>query len=160
MRKRSSYRPRGVNPSAHLVAMMGAARMSVDDVLQRAGALRLAVDAACRGRGTKADWMLVFDAVNMAEQWMRAGLVAGQESIEELQAHILAALDRKRLKGTTGLTSDERVALDAFAADYASILSGVSQREYFEAQRAVETRVRRVLAGESIPAGVHIVEAA
>ena len=140
--------------------MMGAARMSVDDVLQRAGALRMAVDAACRGHGTKADWMLVFDAVNMTEQWARTGLVSGQDSIEELQAHILAALDRKRLNGTTGLTVDERVALAAFACDYASILSAVSNRDYFDAQRAVESRVRRVLSGERMPAGVHVVEAA
>lgn len=159
MRKRSSYRPRGVNPTAHLMAMMGAARMSVDDVLQRAGALRMSVDALCQGRGTKADWMLVFDAVNMAEQWTRAGLVHG-DSIDELQAHILAALDRKRETGSVGLKADERAVLNAFAADYASILSGVSQREYFDAQRAVEQRVRRVLAGERIPAGVHVVEAA
>ncbi len=73
-RKRSSYRPKGVNPTAYLMAMMGA-------------------------------------------------------------------------------------ALQDFAADYASILGGVTQQQYMLAQRGVEDRIRRILSGERIPASVRVVEA-
>lgn len=159
MRKRSSYRPRGVNVSAHLVAMLGAAKMGMDDVIARASALRASVDAACRGMASRPDWAQVFDAVNMAEQWARSGLVDGLDEILRLQDFIVGALDRQDATKTKALKQDEREALQAFAADYAGILSAVTHREYFEAQRAVEQRVRRVLAGEKIGVGVRVVEA-
>ena len=53
MRKRSKYRPTGVNPQAHLMAIMGASLMSTTDALKRAQVLRLQVEEACGGRATR-----------------------------------------------------------------------------------------------------------
>ena len=103
MRKRSAYRPKGVNPTAHLMAMMGAAALSRDDVLLRAARLRLAVDQACMGQATPADWRQVFDAVNMAEQLICMKLCAGREAVEGLQETIEAIHDRQRDTGTKAL---------------------------------------------------------
>ena len=158
-RKRSSYRPKGVNPTAHLMAMMGAATLSRNDVLLRAERLKLAVDQACMGQATPADWRQVFDAVNMTEQLIRMRVAQGREVVEGLQEAIEAIHDRQRDTGTKGLKADERAMLRDFAADYASILGGVTQQQYMLAQRGVEDRIRRILSGERIPASVRVVEA-
>ena len=158
-RKRSSYRPKGVNPNAHIMAMMDAAALSSDDVLIRASRVRLAVDQACMGQATPADWRQVFYAVNMAEQLIRMKLAGGRDAVEGLQATIEAIHDRQRATGTKALHQAERAALQDFAADYAGILSGVTQQQYMLAQRGVEDRIRRILSGERIPASVRVVEA-
>lgn len=158
-RKRSSYRPKGVNPTAHVMAMMGAACLSRSDVLLRAERVRFAVDQAGLGQATQADWRQVFDAVNMVEQFIRMKVCAGRDVVEGLQGAIEAIHDRQRAMGTRALYQAERAALQDFAADYAGILSGVTQQQYMLAQRGVEDRIRRILSGERIPASVRVVEA-
>jgi hypothetical protein len=140
--------------------MLGAARMHRDDVLQRAAALHAAVDQACRGRAERADWRLIFDAVNVAEQLVMHRVASGLDAVQDVQAQIMRIHDRQKARGTKALYAEEVQTLRAFAADYAEILSGVSNAEYFAAQAGVEARVRRVLAGERIPASMHVVEAA
>ena len=54
----------------------------------------------------------------------------------------------------------EKAALRGFSADYAGLLSGVTQREYMVAQRRVEDRIRRILSGERIAVSTRILEAA
>ena len=159
MRKRSSYRPKGINPNAHIMAMMGAAALSTTDVLLRAERVSLSVRQACIGQATAADWRQIFDAVNMAEQFIRMKLAAGREVVEGLQDLIEAIHDRQRDTGTKALRQAEKEMLQDFAADYACILSGVTQQQHMLAQRAVEDRVRRILSGERIPASVRVVEA-
>ena len=160
MRKRSSYRPKSVNPQAHLMAMMGAARLTTTDVLLRAERVRMAVDQACIGAATNDDWRQIFDAVNMAEQMIRAKLAAGRDVVDDLQEAIVAILDRQRGTPSRALHQAEKDALRDFAADYAGLLSGVTQQQYMTAQRGVEDRIRRILSGEHIPASIRIVEAA
>lgn len=160
MRKRSAYRPKGVNPTAHLVAMMGACRLSTTDALLRAERVRLAVDDACTGRADAPAWRVIFDGVNMAEQLIRMKSAAGRDVVESLQDTIAVIVDREREQGTKALHAAEVAALRGFAADYAGLLCGVTQREYMEAQRGVEDRIRRILSGERIPASIRILEAA
>ena len=160
MRKRSSYRPKGINPQAHMMAMMGAARLTTTDVLLRAERVRMAVDEACRGSATNDDWLQIFDAVNMAEQLIRAKLAAGRDAVDELQETIVEIMDRQRGTPSRALHQAEKSALRDFAADYAGLLSGVTQQQYMMAQRGVEDRIKRILSGERIPASIRIVEAA
>lgn len=159
MKKRSKYRPKGVNPEAWKVAMLGTRVLSTDDALKSAEALRLSVEDACRGQATIAGWRLIFDCVNLAEQLCRQRVAQGLEAIEELQDTIAQIHDRQKATGTKALYPAEMSALRDFAADYAGILSGVTNREYMEAQRGVEDRVRRILSTERIPASVRVLEA-
>ena len=53
MRKRSTYRPRGINPTAHLMAIHGAALLSKDDRTVWALELRGALDAVREARATR-----------------------------------------------------------------------------------------------------------
>ena len=158
MKKRSKYRPTGINPTSYLVAIMGAARMSTTDALIRAAALQTQVEAACGGRATPADWRGIFDAVNMAEQWMRMRVAKGLDIIEALQKTIESLMERQRDTGSKALHQPEKNALRDFAADYAGLLSGVSQQQYLTAQRGVEDRVRRILSGERCAVSVRVVE--
>lgn len=159
MSARKKYRPYGVNPTAHLMAMMGAAAMSKADVIQRASNLRDAVEAASRGQADKAAWRLVFDCINVVEQLARMKVVQGLDVIEELQATVAGVMDRQRETGTRALRASELAALRNFAADYTAILSGVTQQQYMQAQKGVEDRIRRILSGERIPASLRVVEA-
>lgn len=158
MRKRSSYRPGPVNPSAHLVAMMGAACMSRQDVLMRGLNLADAVQRTSTGTATKEDWRLVFDCINVVEQLARMKVVQGLDVLEQLQATVVQIMDRQRDTGTKALRASELAELRGFAADYTEILRGVTQQQYMQAQRAVEDRIRRVLSGERIAASVRVVE--
>ena len=159
MRKRSSYRPKGVNPTAHIMAMLGAARLTTTDVLIRAERVHLSVAQVCNGTATNDDWLQVFDAVNMAEQLIRAKLAAGRDLVDCLQDMIVAVLDRQRGTPSRALHQDEQHALRDFAEDYVGLLSGVTQQQYMIAQRGVEDRIRRILSGERIPASIRVVEA-
>ena len=159
MRKRSSYRPKGVNPTAHIMAMMGAARLTTTDVLIRAERVHLAVAQACIGAATNDDWLQVFDAINIAEQLIRVKLAAGRDVVAGLQDMIVAILDRQRGTPSRALHLDEKCALRDFSADYVGLLSGVTQQQYMIAQRGVEDRIRRILSGERIPASIRVVEA-
>lgn len=159
MRKRSSYRPKGINPTAHLVAMMGAACMSREDVIRRGMDLSEAVQRASQGKASKEDWRLIFDCINVIEQLARMKVLQGLDVLEELQATVMQIMDRQRDTGTKALRATELTALRDFAADYTTVLRGVTQQQYMNAQRAVEDRIRRMLASERIPASVHVVEA-
>jgi hypothetical protein len=159
MKKRSSYRPYGVNPTAHLAAMMGAACMSRSDVLKRGMNLSDAVEKASRAQATKEDWRLIFDCINIIEQLARMKVLAGLDVLEALQATVMGIMDRQRSAGTKALRAAELADLRGFAADYTTVLRGVTQQQYMTAQRAVEDRIRRLLSSETIPASLHVVEA-
>ena len=159
MRKRSSYRPGNLNPTAHLMAMMGAACMSRADVIKRGMGLHDAVGKTAKATATQDDWRLIFDCVNIVEQLARMKIVAGLDVLEALQTQVVGVMDRQRDTGTKSLRSCELAALRDFAADYTTILRGVTQQQYMQAQRAVEDRIRRILSSETIPASVRIVEA-
>lgn len=160
MRKRSAYRPRGINPTAHMMAMQGACRLNADDAAQRAVRVRMALDVISRGRGTTADWRELFDAVNLAEELVRMRLVPreAQDTVSQVQAVVVAVLDRQRATGTRALRAPELATLRDFSADWADVCGGITHRELFEAEERVARRVRRVLAGH-VHAGERVVEA-
>lgn len=157
---RKKYRPYGVNPTAHLVALMGVQLLSKSDVLKRAVRLRECVELAAKGTASIEDWRHLFDCVNVLEQLARMRVVKGQEAIEAVQEVIAGIHDRHKATGTKALRFNELAALRDLASDYAEIISGVTTQQYFLAQRGVEDRIRRVLSGERMPVSMRVVEAA
>jgi hypothetical protein len=147
--KRSkAYRPRGVNPTAHLVAIMGAAWISRDDQTIWALAIDDAVRAVARGQASQAQWREIFDAVNLVEELVRMrkardpwGIVQGAQDA------CIAMLDRQRETGVRAARASELAALDALRASWVDLMSAVTQAERFQAGEAVQHRVRRALAG-------------
>jgi len=147
-RKRSKYRPRGVNPTAHLVAIQGVSWLSRDDQTLWALAIDDAVRAVARGQASQAQWREIFDAVNLVEELVRMrkardpwGIVQGAQDA------CIAMLDRQRETGVRAARASELAALDALRASWVDLMSAVTQAERFQAGEAVQHRVRRALAG-------------
>ncbi len=148
MRKRSKYRPKPVNPTAHLVALMGVAWLSQDD--QTAWALQIdaAVTAVARGKATEADWRCIFDSVNLVEELVRMRLASDPAGlVQTAQDACVAILDRQRGQGTRAVRAGELAALQELRAAWVSLMSGITQAERFRAGEAVEKRTRQALAG-------------
>jgi hypothetical protein len=159
MRKRSKYRPTGVNVFAYKVAMQGACSLSLDDVLVRAMNLHSKVELIAQGKATQDDWRWLVDCINVAEASISKKAHESLAAMDALQVMVADILDRHKATGTKALRASELAALRDFAADYTEILSGVTQQQYMTAQRRVEDRIRRVLSGERIPASWKVVEA-
>ena len=158
MKPRKKYRPYGINPQAHMMAMMGACALSPIDVTRRAFRLRECVELAAKGQALQDDWRHVFDCINVVEQLARMKVVKGLDVLEALQDVVEGIHERHKATGTRALRFDELAALRDFSADYASVISGVTQQQYMTAQRGVEDRIRRILSGERIPASLRVVE--
>ncbi len=147
-RKRSRYRPRGINPQAHLMAIQGAAWLSTDDQLRWAQDVDAAVTLVARGKATKTDWEIIFDAVNLVEQLVR--MRRGRDEgglVDAAQEACMAILDRQRDTGSLAVRAAELAALQDLCAGFATLLNGITQAERFQAGERVERRVRHALAG-------------
>lgn len=161
MKPRKKYRPKGVSMNPLYIAIQGVRRLSKSDQLVKAESVALAVQDIKRGTSTKEQWSAVFDCLNMVEELLKNPKVAenNPEFIEEKQHAIVSVLDRQKATKGVALRSDEVAHLDDLVAVWAQLLDVVTHREYFEAQEAVEARMRRVLAGDVQP-GVRVLEAA
>jgi hypothetical protein len=147
-RKRSKYRPRGVNPTAHLVAIMGVSWLSRDDQTLWALAIDDAVRAVARGQASQAHWREIFDAVNLVEELVRMRKAHDPGRIvQAAQDACEAILDRQRATGVRAARASELAALHALRAGWVELMSGITQAERFQAGEAVAHRVRRALAG-------------
>jgi len=146
--RRKAYRPRPVNPEAHLVAIQGVSWLSQDDQVKWALDIDDAVRAVARGQASQAHWCEIFNSTNLVEQLviMRKaqdphGLVqAAQDACE-------AILDRQRATGVRAARASELAALHELRAGWVELMSGITQAERFAAGEAVAHRVRRALAG-------------
>lgn len=158
MRKRSSYRPQGVNPTAYLMAIKGSAKLSTRDRNAFIAPVQAAVDSIVAGVGERKHWQALFDCVNTLEQLFRAGLAKGwREWFEEAQEQVVGILDRQRETGTRALYPAEVDTLRELVTTWADVLEVVCCREMYQAQQAAAVKVRNALAG-GVP-GARIVEA-
>jgi hypothetical protein len=147
-RKRSKYRPRGINPTAHLVAIQGVAWLSRDDQTLWALTIDDAVRAVARGQASQAHWREIFDAVNLVEELVRMRKAHDPGRIvQAAQDACEAILDRQRATGVRAARASELAALHALRAGWVELMSGITQAERFAAGEAVQHRVRRALAG-------------
>lgn len=157
-RKRSRYRPRGVNLSAHVMAMHGAARLSVDDRTVWALQLDAAIQAVRVARAGESDWCCIFDAVNLIEEWCRMKIARDDDGlVERAQEAIVAILDRQRTTGTRAARAAELQALQALQQAWIDLLAGVTHAERFRAEERVARRVQAAVRGCMGP-GVRVIE--
>ena len=143
-----AYRPRGVNPTAHLVAIQGASRLSLDDRLAWGLALEAAISAIRTATATEADWSTVFDGVNLVEQLVRMRLAPDTDGlVQAAQDACVAITDRQRATGVRAARATELAALTDLRASFVGLMDGISHSERLAADNAVAHRVRRALAG-------------
>jgi hypothetical protein len=147
-RKRSSYRPRGINPTAHLVAIQGACMLSLDDRTRWALTLDAAIQAVRTGTATEADWRTLFDAVNLVEQLVLMRLAPDPWGVVRAAQDACAAiLDRQRASGVRAARATELAALTDLRASFVTLMNGITHSEKFAAKETVERRSSAALAG-------------
>jgi hypothetical protein len=147
MRKRSKYKPKGTNPSAHLMAMQGAARLTTTDVLRFIAPLDAAIEAARQAKATKQNWQAVFNAINLIEALVEMKVARDEGgTIDALQQAVISALDRLKETGSKTLKAQEINALMDLLGLYSELLAGITHSELFDAQEKVSRRIIRVLA--------------
>ena len=147
-RKRSTYRPRGVNPTAHLVAITGAALLSRDDRTVWALQMYDALDAVARGKAQRQQWGVIFDAVNLAEELVRMGLAADPDGIiSGAQAACAEIIRRQQATGTRAVRAGELAALRCLEVAMIDILAAVTHSERFRAEERIRARTREAQAG-------------
>jgi hypothetical protein len=160
MSARKRYRPKH-RPSTNtlFIAIQGQRFLSKAD--QAAAALRvhMAVDAVSQGKADKADWLEIFDAVNLIEQWNKVPKImrGAGEFVDSIQNVVVGIMDRQKATGAKALHANELQALRDLSALWAEVLSGVTHADYFKAQEKVALRVQQVL--RSKRTDVRVVEA-
>lgn len=143
---------------AYMMAMQGAAKLTVDDVLRFVFPVDIAVNKAREGNIDKQGWQAIFNAINMLEELVRMRVASDEDNmIDDLQQTVISILDRTRQRGTKALYADEVTVLMDLRAAYADVLAGLTHSQYYDAEASVERRLRRVL-GQKPPKGVHIIE--
>ena len=154
---RKAYRPRAVNRTAHVTAMLGAAWLDDAEIKHRTGLLRAAVDAACQGAGTPEHWKVIFDCVNLIDAMgqLRLATVTG---IHDIMRVIEIALDRRKATGTGALKADERQALRDLCDAFCAAIPHLTNGDLMRSEELVAATVRRALAG-CAPPGTVVIEA-
>ena len=158
-RKRSTYRPRGINPTAHLVAIAGAALLSRDDRTVWALQMYDALDAVARGKAQRQQWGVIFDSVNLAEELTRMGLASDPDGvIREAQDACAEIIRRQQATGTRAVRAGELAALRCLEAAMIDILATVTHAERFRAEERIRARTAAARSGR-IP-GAEVIDPA
>lgn len=156
---RKAYRPRGVNPTAHLMAMKGAALLTLTDRIRWQAELADALAAVRTGKAGRPQWAALFDAINLVEELCRMGLAMDTaDVVPRAQAAVCASQDRLKATGVRAARAAELQALGDLVAAFADLMEGITHAQRFEAEERVAARIRRVLS-ESTP-DVRVFEAA
>lgn len=158
-RKRSSYRPRGVNPTAHLMAITGAALLTRDDRTVWALQMHDALEAVARGKAQRTHWGTIFDSVNLAEELVRVRLASDPSGvIRDAQAACAEIIRRQQATGTRAVRAGELAALRCLEVAMIDILAAVTHSERFRAEERIRARTREAQAGR-IP-GAEVIDPA
>lgn len=148
MRKRSKYRPKPINPNAHLVAIQGAAWLSIDDQTKWALQIEEAVTAVARGKATKDDWNVIFDSVNLVEALVSMRRARDPHGVVRAAQEACASiLDRRRETGVRAVRASELAALHDLRAGWVTLMSGITKADRFQAGELVERKKYHALAG-------------
>lgn len=142
---------------AHIMAMQGVAKLSVDDVLRFVFPVDIAVKNARDGTIDKQGWQSIFDAINMLEALIRMRVAHDEDQmIYDWQQAIIEILNRTRETGVKALEPEEVEMLMELRAVYADVLAGITHSQYYNALETVHRRLVRVR-GQRPSKGVHII---
>ena len=104
---------------------------------------------------TRHDWAAVTDAVNIMEGMVATGAVQdpGRLTCDATKALALAGM-RMQEGEALRLDADGIAAMDAFLADYKTIIASAPERDLIRGHRHAERRVREILRGRVRPGDV------
>ena len=146
VRKRSTRKPKPVNPMAHIMAMQGATLLDRSDVIRFSLAVSDSVDAISKGNGVLWHWQQIFSAINVMEELVRMGCAKDEGGmLDAMQESVVGVLDRQRETGVKALRSTELMTLRDVVATFTELLSGITHAELFQAHERSAARIKRVL---------------
>lgn len=147
-KRNKRYKPYGINPRVHEVAIQGASLLSLDDRTAWAVALEAAISSIRTATATEADWKTVFDAVNLVEQLVRMRLAPDTDGlVKAAQDVCVAILDRQRATGVRAARATELAALTDLRASFVDLMDGITHNERLAADDAVKRRTWHARAG-------------
>lgn len=135
-KKKSKYRPKGVNPTAHLVALQGVHKFDVQSRNIELIPLHAAVGKILEHAATKEDWYAVYHAVNMIEQLVRDKVLKDEAGwLKEVQDTMLDLVETRRA------CRHHEIALLRDVLEYFTlILDTVTFAQYVNAKEAIAKR--------------------
>lgn len=163
MRKRSKYRPLGVNRLAHQMAMRGAALLDERDIAEFVGPVRQAVGRITLAEEARDDWREVFRAVNVTEALLEARVSGDRphewrQWLEEVQTAALDVVSRRTDRPKAALHAEEARRLRSIVGTYETACRSVTCRQMLEARRRADRKVSQALARPDVPCGVTVIK--
>lgn len=137
-RPRKAYRPRGVNPQAHVVALTGATLLSLDDRTVWALELDDAITSVGRGQATLEQWDAIFAAAALAEQLVIDRLAKDTQGV--IAAAHQACVDILTRTGTRAVRAGELAALRDLQASWVDLLANLTHSQKFQAEERIAMR--------------------
>lgn len=142
MKKRKAYRPKPVNPMAHIVAAKGAFYLSKPDQLKQAMSLAAAVANISKTGGLKEDWMIVFDVINMSQVTNDEArlMTGGNDFIEGCMDMVTDVMERRK-SGVLSLRASELQMLRDLQSLWADLLSTMTYSDWNRITKRTAVRV-------------------
>lgn len=139
---RKKYKPRGVNPLAHMVAMHGACLLTRDDVLAFSQDVVGAVDAVSKGKATLADWQAIFTAINMMEEMVLMKLAMDEDgAVGAMQNAVASILNRINDQGIKAVRATELALLRDLSATYTDLIAQLTHAQFFQVGERVDRKI-------------------
>ena len=142
---RKQYRPRGINTSAHVVAMMGAAALHIDDRTVWALALDSAITSVAQGKASQQQWSCIFAAAALLEDLVRAGKARDPDGIVRAAEDACIAITTRLRGGQRAVRAQELADLRALFVAWAEATENLTQGEKFQAEQRI---IRRMECGQ------------
>ena len=159
-RPRKAYRPRAVDPHAHLRAITYTRRIDAADAARQVALLNDALAAFMRGHDCPQHWRSLADCANVAESLSLLGIGSNAEAdriVHEAQVALSAVATRRQQRGSWTLYAAEIDALQWLLALHKAQLEAADYFEFDRALAATKRRISQAVAGNA-PAGAVIVE--
>jgi len=149
---RKRYVPKRVNFDLVGRAIDCVATLTTEQRASLLGPVRTAFEAFRTGRGSKAAWCDLADAMNVAEALTEARLASDHVgTFERAQSALASVHGRAQMRGSYTLYPAEITALDDAVFVHGIQLEHCSQGELQNAIDAVKRRVHAALAGNASP---------
>ena len=138
---RKQYRPHGINARAHVVAMMGASALHIDDRTVWSLALDSAITSVARGNASRQEWSCIFAAAALLEQLVRDGKVRDPDDIVRHAEDACISITTRLRNGQRAVRAQELADLRALFTAWSAATDGMTQGEKFQAEQRIARRM-------------------
>lgn len=132
-----------INPITH--AAYQASKLTMAEWNKQVTPVQVAVDRLGRGEWDNGSWQPMFECLNRIESLLKLGRVEGQDFVEEAQAVMVAALERRHSSGIVALRAGELAMLREVCKVYGDLLKEASHAQFAAACAHTDANITRIL---------------